>query len=109
PRRAPRAEERAPGARRPGDPLHEGDPRPPLRVGRGRVPWGILAEPPFVELEPGTGPDGVEPVLLVDRLAADDGPPAVPPLHEVVEAAYAPDVNGHAADRATLEDHHLGL
>src|SRR5262249_57241209 len=97
------------GLRSPGAPLHAGDPRRPRRVGRVRVPLRIPAEPPFVELEPGTGPDGGEPVLLVDRLAADDGPPAVPPLHEVVEAAYAPDVNGHAADRATLEDHHLGL
>src|SRR5215472_18431085 len=69
----------------------------------------ILGEPPFVELEPGTGLHRVEPVLLVDRLAADDRPPAVPPLHEVVEAAQAPDVDGHAADRAALQDHHLGL
>src|SRR5262249_11277452 len=55
-------------APQPREPLHDGDPRFPLQVGQVPVTFRVLAEPLFVELEPRTGHDGVEPVLLVDRL-----------------------------------------
>src|SRR5262249_38525223 len=62
-----------------------------------------------VEPGPGAGLHGAGRARPVDGRAGDARPPAAPPLHEVVEAAQAPDVDGHAADRAALQDHHLGL
>src|SRR5216683_6639247 len=69
----------------------------------------VLLEQLRVEFQGRARLDGVEPVLLVDRLAAHDRPPPPALFKEVVEATHAPDVHCHAIDCAALHDHHLGL
>src|SRR5271169_2645703 len=65
---------------------------PGLEIGEMPVALGKLHQEDGVEFEPGGGIDGVEAVLLVDRLAQHQAPAPIALLEEVVEAAGADDV-----------------
>src|SRR6266567_6258049 len=63
-----------------------------LHVGKVAVALRQRGERLLVEAEGCCGIDRIDPVLLVDRLAADDAPLALPLLQEIVEPPGADDV-----------------
>src|SRR4051812_29638500 len=73
------------------------------------VALGILLELGSVELQDRSGIHRVEPILLIDRLAAHDTPLTLAFFEEVEEATGADHVAFHAVDKTPLRDRHLGL
>src|SRR5262249_52678166 len=53
--------------------------------------------------------DRVDSILFIDRLPQHDAPTPIAPFQEIIEAAGADNIAGHAFNVAALGDRHFGL
>ena len=88
--------------------LH-GEAVPVLQVPEVAVALRECLEHGAIQVQYRRGIDRIEPVFLINGLAADDGPAALAFFEEVVEPPPAGNIHGHPVERRALEDVHLDL